>query len=161
MAELEADSVEGIAIALLDRVGDPELLSNAIESHVVPYCRLHGVDSDTILLSHVAELSEALEAAQPPRGGRADKDGAFTGSGVKDGERPGPDAEGSSSHARLLELRSVHILRSIGDPSKRVDAGMLLLRAVSLPYSDDIQSLLDDLPTWPSGRQDEVSHVSF
>ena len=82
--QIQVDTAAGIGVALLDRVDDPNDMGHgeeaagrdgteskqvaggaagrkgAIEEHVRPWCRRHGVDCDQLLLTYVSELCTAI-----------------------------------------------------------------------------------------------------
>ena len=69
--QIKRDTAAGIGVALLDREDNPAALGGvdvddhvsgggAIDVHVRPWCRRHGVDCDALLFTYVAELCTAI-----------------------------------------------------------------------------------------------------
>ena len=135
---------------MLDRVRDPDALATAIQEHVTPFCRRHGVTADPLLADHVAELCEAISA--------------MPNDGAEDGERhleqasPAPHGDGDALVVTrpLLERRATAIVRCINDVDVRVDSVLKVLRAAGVPYIDEVHQLSNDALNWPGRRLDEV-----
>ncbi|KAJ3342515.1 hypothetical protein HDU91_000530, partial [Kappamyces sp. JEL0680] len=61
LAEYEQKTPSSIAIALLERVGAPELMANAISVHLQPFCAKHGLLVDEILAEFCKQGMESCQ----------------------------------------------------------------------------------------------------
>lgn len=125
LSDFQGESAPSIVSRLLERVVAPELVPGVVSGEVVPFLAAKGLPSDPHLLGYLRDLMGLGSAVSV----------GVTGS--------------------AWEGKAIAVVRCIQGVDCRVEATLELMRRVSVPCSEDIQLLIDEVPQWDHGRQDE------